>query len=164
MTKKERREAERKLIVAAALTKIAKRLEKEAEGVDLPVGGHPLNFQLTVEDSTVNVGLPTTGKQGYQFGPADVLHAALYNIKNADQVVVWAIDTLKESKADADLASELKAYAKIVKDQSEGRQAKLKLRTPPTTSRGSRTATIAGLLLEGHVGSEEFSIDLAGDA
>lgn len=163
LTKREREEAKRKMLVAAALSNIAKKLEKDAGEVELDAGGYPLDFQLTVDDSTVRVGEPTTGKSGYQFGFSDVLVAALYSIENFEEVVAWAVDTLKEAKTDSDLATELKAFKKIVTDHSEGRQAELRLRTPPSTSRGARTATIGGLVLEGRVGTEAFDIALEGD-
>lgn len=164
LTKREREEAKRKMLVAATLSNIARKLEKDAGAVELDAGGYPLDFQLTVDDSTVRVGEPTTGKAGYQFGLSDVLVAAMFNIENFDEVIAWAIDTLKESKADGELASELKAFKKIVTDHSEGRQAELRLRTPASTSRGARSATIGGLVLEGRVGTEAFDIALAGDA
>ncbi|MCR9215959.1 MAG: hypothetical protein NXI14_02035 [bacterium] len=163
LTKREREEAKRKLLVAATLSNIAKKLEREAAAVELDAGGYPLDFQLTVDDSTVRVGEPTTGKKGYQFGFSDVLVAALYNIENFEEVVTWAIDTLKQAKSDRELATELKAFKKIVTDHSEGRQADLRLRTPASTSRGARAATIGGLVLEGRVGTEAFDIALAGD-
>lgn len=163
LTKREREEAKRKMLVAAALSNIAKKLEKDAGEVELDAGGYPLDFQLTVDDSTVRVGEPTTGKAGYQFGPSDVLVAALYNIENFEEVVTWAVETLQEAKTDSDLATELKAFKKIVTDHSEGRQAELRLRTPASTSRGARTATIGGLVLEGRVGTEAFDIALEGD-
>ena len=163
LTKREREEAKRKMLVAATLSNIARKLEKDAGAVELDAGGYPLDFQLTVDDSTVRVGEPTTGKAGYQFGLSDVLVAAMFNIEDFEDVVAWAIDTLKEAKSDGDLASELKAFGKLVNDHCEGRQAELRLRTPAKTSRGARTATIGSLLLDGRVGTEDFTVAIEGD-
>ena len=163
-TKAQREEAQRKLLVAATLSRIAKRLEKEAgDDFELEAGGFPIDFQLTVDESTVSVGEPKEGKRGYQFGASDILVAALFNIEDFEDVVAWAIDTLKEAKSDRDLASELKAFGKLVNDHCEGRQAELRLRTPARASRGARTATIGSLLLDGRVGTEDFTVAIEGD-
>lgn len=163
LNKKQREEAERKSILAAVLAKIAKRLEKEAGDAQPDAGGHPVEFTLRVDNSTVSVGLPTTGKQGYQFGLGDVLIAALYHAENSDEMLVWAIDTLKEAKKDAELSAELKGFGKTVAEKIQTRQRELKLLTPASTSKGARTATIGELQIDAIVASQSIDIAIEGD-
>ncbi len=114
---------------------------------------------MTVDDSTVRVGEPTTGRRV----PVRVQRCPRrggYNVENFEEVVTWAIDTLKEAKSDRGSRLSSKAFKKIVTDHSEGPAGGARLRTPPSTSRGTRA--IGRLVLEGRVGTEAFDIALAG--
>lgn len=164
MTKKEREQAERKALVAAAIKRIAARLDKEAGDVELAVGGYPLDFQLTVDESTVSVGEPKTGPRGYKYSINDLLVAVLIQMDDFESFIESAFDLLIEADTDADRASELKAFAVTVKDHYEGQHDRRRRRTAARTSKPARTATVAGVTLEGRVGAAEFDISLEGDS
>lgn len=160
LTKREVAENQRKLLVAASLDKISKKLKADAGDCDPEPGGYPITFQLTVDDSTVSVGGPKTLPRGYKWSKLDLMNAVLFGCEEFEELIEMGFQLLVEAEHDADLASELKAFSSTVTDHYEGQHDRRRRRTAPRVTRGAKTATVAGLVLEGSVGPERFDISV----